>query len=252
MILILGGTKDSRLIIEKLLTQKKEIVVTTTTSYGASLLPDHPLLIKKIGKKTASDLTHVIKKYSVDLIIDATHPYAENISLNIIELSKRLKVKLFRYERPREINPHAMYFDTYKEIIKCLNEQKGNILLTIGSNDLDYWASAIAINRLIIRVLPMVSVLKKCKTLGFTPNQIIAMQGPFSKACNQAIMKDYAIESLVTKDTGTIGGFNNKVNSAFENNIKVYVKKRPELPYLNKFNNLCTLISTIQNIKVDN
>lgn len=249
MILILGGTKDSRFIAEKIIKKNLKAVITTTTDYGASLLPDHPHLIKKIGRYNQQGLEDLINEYSVNLIIDATHPYAENVSRNIIEVSRKLDIDLYRYERPREKNTHGKYFDTYDEMINCLKEKDGKILLTIGSKDLELWSKALTINRLIIRVLPMASVIKKCESLGFSPNQIIAVQGPFSKAFNQMLIKDYDIKYLITKDTGAIGGFNDKLNSAAEANIETFVKKRPELPYINKFHNLAALETIIINYK---
>ena len=95
----------------------------------------------------------------------------------------------------------------------------------------------------------MASDIKKCETLGFSPNQIIAVQGPFSRAFNQMIIEDYNIKYLITKDTGAIGGFNDKLNSAAEANIETFVKKRPELPYINKFHNLTALETIIINYK---
>lgn len=246
MILILGGTKDSRFIAKRIIENNLKAVITTTTDYGASLLPDHPLLIKKVGRYNQADLEALIKEYSVNLIIDGTHPYAENISRNIIEVSKRLDMDLYRYERPREKNLHGKYFDTYDEMINALKEKDGNILLTIGSKDLEYWSEALAINRLIIRVLPMASVIEKCERLGFSPHQIIAVQGPFSKAFNQMIIKNYEIKYLITKDTGAIGGFNDKIYSAAEANIETFIKKRPDLAYINKFDHLDALESIIK------
>jgi len=246
MILILGGTKDSRLIAKKIIENNLKAIITTTTDYGASLLPEHPLLIKKIGRYTQEDLENLIKDYSVNGIIDATHPYAENISRNIIEVSKKLDIDLYRYERPREKNSYGKYFDTYEEMVNHLKEKNGNILLTIGSKDLEFWSKAQTMTRLIIRVLPMASVIKKCETFGFSPNQIIAVQGPFSKEFNQVMIKDYNIKYLITKDTGAIGGFNEKINSAVEANIKVFIKSRPELPYTKKFDNLKALESIIK------
>jgi precorrin-6A/cobalt-precorrin-6A reductase len=246
MILILGGTKDSRFIANKIIEDNLKVIITTTTDYGASLLPEHPHLIKKIGRYSQDDLENLIKEYSVTIIIDATHPYAENISRNIIEVSNKLDISLYRYERPRKRNHYGKYFDTYEEIVSNLKDIDGNILLTIGSKDLEFFSKALAMSRLIVRVLPMASVIKKCKTLGFSPNQIIAVQGPFSKAFNDVIIKDYNIKYLITKDTGAIGGFNEKINSAAEANIKVFIKSRPELPYTNIFDNLKTLDSIIK------
>jgi len=249
MILLLGGTKDSRIIAERLIDCSLKTLITTTTDYGASLLPKHPLLFKKVGKYNQADLIQLLDDYSVDLVIDATHPYAEEISKNIIEVSQSINIDLYRYERPRKKSIYAKYFDSYEQMIEILKEKNGNILLTIGSKDLSDWSKPLDINRLIIRVLPMISILKKCDALGFSPNQIIAIQGPFSKAFNKILIKDYKIKYLISKDTGAIGGLNHKISATLDSNIQCFIKKRPNLFYANKFSTLESLISKVKAFK---
>lgn len=66
---------------------------------------------------------------------------------------------------------------------------------------------------------------------GILAKNIIAIQGPFSKEFNSAIIKNYNIKYLITKESGTTGGELEKLQSAKENNITTLVLKRPSVNY---------------------
>ena len=77
------------------------------------------------------------------------------------------------------------------------------------------------------RVLPMADSLERCLTLGFPPKNIICMQGPFSRELNVALLRQYHIQTLVTKDTGGYGGFREKAEAAREAGCALLVVERP-------------------------
>jgi precorrin-3B C17-methyltransferase len=57
------------------------------------------------------------------------------------------------------------------------------------------------------------------------------MQGPFSRALNEALWADWQIDCVVTKDSGEAGGFNAKAEAAAALKIPLVVIERPQLPY---------------------
>ena len=77
------------------------------------------------------------------------------------------------------------------------------------------------------RVLPSVEAVGKCRELGFPPGHIIAMQGPFSRALNEALIDQFAIRTLVTKDSGDAGGFQAKAAAARATGCALLVVERP-------------------------
>ena len=103
----------------------------------------------------------------------------------------------------------------------------GNILLTTGSKELHHFAVPGLAERCYPRVLPMLDSLERCLTLGFPPKNIICMQGPFSKELNVALLRQYRIKTLVTKDTGGYGGFRAKAEAAHEAGCALLVVERP-------------------------
>ena len=76
-------------------------------------------------------------------------------------------------------------------------------------------------------MLPTLDSLGRCLELGFPPKNIICMQGPFTRAMNEATIDQYAIQVLVTKDTGGYGGFREKAEAAREKDCILLVVERP-------------------------
>ncbi len=93
--------------------------------------------------------------------------------------------------------------------------------------ELDAFARPGLVERCYPRVLPMADSLDRCLKLGFPPRNIICMQGPFSKELNVALLRQYRIKTLVTKDTGGYGGFREKAEAAREAGCALLVVERP-------------------------
>jgi precorrin-6x reductase len=105
----------------------------------------------------------------------------------------------------------------------------GNILLTTGSKELTAFTEIPDYEtRLYPRVLPAVESIEACLSLGFQASHIIALQGPFSKELNIALMRQFEIKAIVTKDGGKPGGFPEKLDAARELGAEVIVIRRPD------------------------
>jgi len=101
---------------------------------------------------------------------------------------------------------------------------EGNIFLTTGSKNLkDFTAVENYKERIALRVLPMESSLKSALELGYKPANIVCMQGPFSKELNVATLKKFNSKFMVTKDSGEVGGFLEKVAATQEAGAKLIV-----------------------------
>ena len=73
----------------------------------------------------------------------------------------------------------------------------------------------------------MVYSMKKCLEMGIPSENIIAMQGTFSKNFNMALMQEYAPCVVVTKESGETGGTPSKIAAAIEFKIPIIIVKRP-------------------------
>ena len=107
------------------------------------------------------------------------------------------KIKYIRFERKilDYGTENVFQFKSLKELIAFLNKfENKNILSTLGSNTLAELRGIAEKNNLFIRILPTTTSIQNAEKLGYLPKNIIAMQGPFSKDMNAAILKNYKID----------------------------------------------------------
>ena len=92
----------------------------------------------------------------------------------------------------------------------------GAIFVTVGSKSLATYVTAAraAGLRLVARVLPTVESLQACATAGLKPGDVIAMQGPTSAGLDGALLRHLGATVLVTKQSGALGGLNEKLQAA--------------------------------------
>ena len=162
-----------------------------------------------------------------DLCIDATHPYATAVTANIRAASEAAGVPYRRLlRRPSVLPEGSITAANAPEAAKRLVETEGNILLATGAKELSAFAP-LGGGRLYPRVLPLRESLEACEAAGIPHRNIIAMQGPFSLALNLALMRQFDIRYLVTKDGGTAGGFGEKAEAARQAGATLVVIRRP-------------------------
>ena len=82
-------------------------------------------------------------------------------------------------------------------------------------------------DRLYVRVLPTHDGLSACEALGIPHSHILALQGPFSQKLNEAMLEQYQIRWLVTKDGGRAGGFEEKLAAARATGAELVLVERP-------------------------
>ena len=241
-IFLLGGTKDSTNIIEHLKRNyDAHILTTTTTEYGARLAREagsddtiaRPLL--------KDEIVEILKGDSYDILIDATHPFAEHITQTSATIANELKIPYIRFERP-SINlenidtSHIHYANSFDEAGKLIAHDfpKGNILHFAGANTMADIVKYVPVERFYPRILKVESSIEKCNALEIDPNHIIPMTGAATKEENITLIEKYDASVMITKESGEIGGVIEKIEAANETDIAVIMIKRPEIEMLNK------------------
>lgn len=243
MIWVIGGTKDSRDFIEKF-PQKNLLIATVATEYGEELLKEYG--IKTLGKKmTYDEIQKFVRDEGIEIVADLSHPYAREISANAIEISKEMNLTYLRYEREEIERSEKNCFSTPEKIAEHLETLEGNILVTLGSNTIEKFKNLKNLNSIYFRVLPTLEVIQKCIHAGISPKNILALQGPFSQNMNSAMIKEYNIRYLVTKQSGKTGGELEKVEACKENSTHIIYLKKPIVNYGQVYNSLNELISKI-------
>ena len=114
------------------------------------------------------------------------------------------------------------------ECIRFLTGTEGNILLTTGSKTVPEYCAAPGLReRIWARLLPLPSSLESCREGGLEPSHILAMQGPFTEELNTAMLRFVNAKWLVTKDTGSAGGYADKIAAARAAGAKAVIIGRP-------------------------
>lgn len=234
-VIVIAGTTDAKELIEELCHLGLKVAVTITTKFGSDLIEEHPNVQKFTRVLTAKGMSRVIDKHKALCLIDASHPYAVEVSKNAIAACKHSEIPYIRYEREeiKIADPGIKRVSSFEEAALAVSGLDGNIFLTIGSRNLAPFIKHIPdfSERLYVRVLPESTVLAQCERLGLTAANLIAVKGPFTEEFNVEMMRFCHAKVLVTKDSGIIGGTEEKITAAIGLGIKVIVIDRPKMKY---------------------
>ena len=239
-IYIFGGTTEGRQLSRFLADNGAEVAVSVVSEYGARQQGDHPGISLSVGPRTKDEMANMIEGF--DLVIDATHPYATEASDNIRIAADDVRVRTIRLRReegdskdPRheeELNRTILWVRDREEAaelaMKKTEISRKNILLTTGVRDLPFYCGAMDVDRIYARVLPSEESIRVCQREGIRSQNIIAMQGPFSAQLNGALIQEFDIGVLITKESGNTGGFREKLQGCRSCGIPAIVIARPE------------------------
>ena len=225
-VVIFSGTTEGRELSVETAALGMETLVCVTTEYGKEVQTQEPGIQVHSGRLDVEGMIQVLA--GADLCVDATHPYAREASRNIREAAKEVGVPCHRLlRRESQLPPGCILVDSAADAARFLQGVEGNILLTTGAKELASFAP-VGVHRLYPRVLPAVESLEACEALGISRSNVIAMQGPFTQELNVALIRQFSIGWLVTKDGGAAGGFAEKVRAAQETGARLVVIRRPK------------------------
>lgn len=251
-IVIFAGTTEGRRLSEILADARIAHTVCVATEYGEIVMREQtdlatvqgngqgqPLVKLHRGRMDREQMEEFLRNEGYEIVVDATHPYAQIVTENIreavaaIRSSKkdaqfpiylRLERQIDGTAEAEENVTNIQYFENNADCARALEDTEGNILLTTGSKELaTYCASGKLHDRLYVRILPGRESLELCMEQGIKGRQILALQGPFSTEMNVAILKQYDIRHMVTKNSGRTGGYQEKLEAAKMLGIPAYV-----------------------------
>lgn len=231
-VVIFGGTSEGRMLSECLCRNKIAHTLCVATDYGEEVLEPSEYAHVLQGRLDTQQMEDLIRREQCFVVVDATHPYAVEVSKNIRKACERTKMKYLRFLRDKEsvIDVRSdVLVSSATEAAAYLDGQEGAIFLTTGSKELPAFTAGVhKTERLFVRVLPSAAVVASCRELGLEGKQICAMQGPFSEEMNRALLQQTKAAWLVTKDTGITGGFPEKVRAARSLGVRLVIIRRPE------------------------
>lgn len=232
---VFAGTGDGNALATAIAGQGHSVIVSTATQYGGELAAKNcPGVQVWVGRHGVEARRQALVAHNARALVDATHPYATRMSQQLMALSRELRLPYIRYERPSEWRPGlgelcASMEDAAREAVTA----GGRIFLATGSKDLATFlrTPGAAGREWYVRVTADPGFVQRAIDLGIPRQRICAMQGPFSQAFNEALWRQWRIDCVVTKDSGDVGGFRQKLAAAKSLGIRLLVVARPAVDY---------------------
>ncbi|MBX7145934.1 MAG: precorrin-6A reductase [Alphaproteobacteria bacterium] len=233
-ILLLAGTEQARLIANFIFNDLNykncTISFAGATQFTRSLSLD-PVFYSQNninigGFGGIQGLENFLKSYKTKLIIDATHPFAQQIKNHATEASKKLKIQLVRFEREawtKQKDDQWLECHSIEEAINLVrNQPETHIFLTIGKRFISDF-NTISNKSFLVRTID-----PYCQFIKFKNCTFITGFPPFALIAEKELMSQYKIETLVTKNSGGQASYN-KIIAARELGIKVIMISQPKV-----------------------
>ena len=226
-VLLFGGTAEGHTLARRLAQAGHQVTCCVATEYGRDVLEPTAGLEVRTGRMDQNAMAAEMGRgYACG--VDATHPYAAQVSENIRGAAQAAGLPYERLWRQPEQAEQVIWADDPEAAARMLADMPGNVLLTTGSKDLAVFARVPDYpQRIWVRVLPSMESLRCALELGYPAAHIICMQGPFSQQMNTAMLQQMDGRILVTKDPGRAGGFGEKAAAAQSAGAKLLVIRRP-------------------------
>ncbi|HJD46931.1 MAG TPA: precorrin-6A reductase [Candidatus Mediterraneibacter norfolkensis] len=237
-ILIFAGTTEGRKLAEYASEHDINCYVSTATEYGKSILGNLKGIECISGRMDETEIEDFVKDHDIRLVIDATHPFAVEVTKNIRAACLTADTQYIRCLREggkksdvcedgEEEN--IVITGSVQEAVEYLRHTQGNILIATGSKELHLYTAIEGYEkRCFARVLSTREAVEESVRLGFKGRNLIAMQGPFSAEMNVALLHQTEATYFVSKESGKAGGFEEKVKAARETGAVLVVVGRPE------------------------
>ncbi len=248
MILLIGGTSETAPLAEALAAAGFRVLVSTATDVPLDV-GKHPNISSRCGMLDVEGMTKLAAKRGVHAIVDASHPYSLVAHANAIKVALDLSIPCFRWARPpaAKDGDHVSFARTHEFAARTACSLGRPVFLTTGSrNIVPYTLEADRTGLpLVVRVLPHPESVAACRRAGVPEKHIVQGRGPFSVEANRAVIREFGIGTLVTKDSGVEGGFPAKIDAARMEGCRVIVVQRSEEVMEQTFSNVSELVGAV-------
>ncbi len=242
MILVFGGTTEGRKAVE-VLEEAGSLYYYSTRSDGQKIDLIHGVHL--MGDLDVPKMIAVCKENGIRLIVDAAHPFAEELHRNLLFLAKHINAPIIRYDRIYP--PHS------SEVVWCKDFQEAVTLLE--AHGIQRLLALTGVNT-IGRLSPYWEKHEACwfRILNRRASQMIAKANRFPEERlvyyeddeTADLIERLHPEAIITKESGLSGGFCEKVESARQAGIKVFAVERPAYPRCRGF-----AIPDPQNVQIE-
>jgi precorrin-6A/cobalt-precorrin-6A reductase len=273
---LIGGTQESTELAIALAHAQIPCIVSVTTDAAQALYSD-PVLVPWvdlwIGRLMPDQIGQFLQEQHIICVLDASHPFAVEISKLAIATASVHQVPYLRYERLRvdrgaeeqgskedgemEISRDGgdrnqektglvvgcpLYLDNFEALFASELLPGERVLLTLGYRPLAQFQPWQERCKLFARILPSMTALEVALVAGFTPDRLIAIRPPISAELERSLWQQWQISMVVTKASGIAGGEDVKRQVAAELGIKLVIINRPPVMYPQQTSDLQTAI----------
>jgi precorrin-6A/cobalt-precorrin-6A reductase len=217
-LLLLGGVTEALAIARKLGPQHVYSLA------GVGRVPtDLTCQVRVGGYGGAEGLAQFIRDEGIDLLLDATHPYAAQISHNAVNAARLSRIPCWALRRPAWVpqpDDDWREISDWAELIVALAPFK-RPLFTLGREPLEHLHEIPAHQFWTLRALDQYPGNDRCEVIG--------ARGPFLLDDERDLFARRNIDVLISKNSGS-SATEPKLEVARERGVPVLVLKRPELP----------------------
>lgn len=221
MILIFGGTTEGRHSVETLDEAGKPFYYSTRSA-GQHIEGLH--VIHRVGAMQQADMVRFCRENGIRLLVDAAHPFAENVHKNVEATATELHLPVVRYER--QYLPHSSEWvwcaDFNDAIVQLERRGISRLLALTGVQTIakmrPYWTHYDCW----FRILHRPESVNQALAQGFPEERLLFY--PDNR------LENIRPQAILTKESGLSGGFAEKVAEAKKTGIPLFVVQRPPLP----------------------
>jgi precorrin-6A/cobalt-precorrin-6A reductase len=223
-ILILGGTGEAVQLAAKASMDGVEIITSLAGRTRNPINPVGEFRIGGFGGQTG--LVNYLQNFHIDVLIDATHPFAAQITLNAAAAAKECNIPHLMLIRPVwEKLPNDLWLevDSIEDTATALQNQAKRVFLTIGRQELTAFAHLREVWFLMRMIDPPLA------DAVVPQGMFLYNRGPFTLEQERDLLLHYNIDTLVSKNSGGMATYA-KIAAARQLGIKVVMVKRPPIP----------------------
>src|SRR5262249_14858625 len=221
-ILILGGTTEAAQLA-RTVERRRGLTVITSLAGRTPQPATPPGATRPGGFRGIEGLIRFVREEKIDVVTDATHPYAEQISRHAVVASRSTGVPLVRLERPpwpRQPGDRWALVDSVTEAARVCQDYGRRAFLTVGGKELQAFANLERMWFLVRLVDPPL------EPLPLLHSQVVTGRGPFTTEDERKLLQQNRIDMVIAKNSGGDATYG-KIAAARALGLPVILVRRP-------------------------
>ena len=228
MILILGGTTEGR-IAARTREEAGKPFYYSTKGDEQEIAMYHGIRLQ--GAMDEKEMERCCREYNIQLLVDAAHPFAEQLHQTVEKVADTLDLYVIRFERiyPPRDEEHITWCDDFEDAIRQIKQEEIFTLLALtGVQSIaklkPLWQESACCY---FRILNRESSRRLAEREGFPEKYLHYYHAGEDE---RILLQQLHPEAILIKESGLSGGFNEKVEAALQEGIRIFAIRRPPMP----------------------